>query len=131
MIIADEYKKIAVGIKAALNGKASLKLAVTSSNKDTDTLNAATALAVAFASLGVTSRAIKESDFNTAKSEETLLITALSPIDGSPSAMQIAALCDGVVLVETKNISRTDDIDKAIETINNAGATALGFILLA
>ncbi|MEG0692311.1 MAG: hypothetical protein RR444_04440 [Oscillospiraceae bacterium] len=57
-------------------------------------------------------------------------IIALDELTNSAPAMMLSSCCDGVVLAERKNVSRTDNIDKTVQIITNICVKPLGFILV-
>lgn len=71
-----------------------------------------------------------KNDIDEIKSTANITVIALDNIACSAPSMMFASCCDGVLLAERKNLSRTDKIDKTLEAINNICVKPLGFILV-
>ncbi|MFZ2538909.1 MAG: hypothetical protein WAX04_08395 [Oscillospiraceae bacterium] len=69
-------------------------------------------------------------DVNEIKSTANITLIALDEIANSAPAMMLGSCCDGILLAERKNSSRTDNIDKAVNVIQNICVKPLGFILV-
>lgn len=67
---------------------------------------------------------------NEIKTGIDITVVAIDVISNSAPAIMFASCCDGIVLVERKNSSRTDNIDNAVEVINNICVKPIGFILV-
>ncbi len=70
------------------------------------------------------------SDIDEIKITANITLIALDEIANSAPAMMLGGCCDGIVLAERANSSRTDHIDKAVSVIQNIYVKPLGFILV-
>ena len=64
------------------------------------------------------------------KMQSDITVIALKELSKSVCGMMIAGCCDGILIAERKNSSRTDNIDKVVQTVTNLCVKPLGFILV-
>ena len=59
----------------------------------------------------------------------TWVLLDASPLSGSPDALDLAALADGVVVVARRGSARPEDLDTAAAGLRTVGAAAVGAVL--
>lgn len=64
------------------------------------------------------------------KAEYDIILVAADPICDAKTTLLFASQSNGVILVEQRKTSRTDEIDQAVSAIETVTATPFGFILL-
>lgn len=64
------------------------------------------------------------------KTTAKITLLSLDGLTNSAPAMMLGGCCDGIILAERKNLSRTDSIDNTLQTISNLCVKPLGFVLV-
>lgn len=134
----DVYRKIAAGALAQLENRTPAVFVLTSSRQGADCRDAAERLASAFAAIAGEAAAetvsaetasAAESAVQALLERRAVTVVPLACLRDDVSAMLLASAAKNVLLYETRGCSRTDEIAETLETIQNLGARAVGFVL--
>ena len=140
----DAARKIAVEALAQIENRTPAVFVLTSSRAGADCRAAAKTLADAFAAaagsaaVGKTPIGGADAPLTAAAAEQAVAalrkaqavtVLPLPCLREDGDAMLLTAAAKHVLLLEQRGLSRTDEIDEALELIRNLGARAVGFVL--